>query len=384
MKPEDFISSEAGTCKQTSEGYYAFYPGPLPEKLEIKGNLPNLLADANSGLGELSGFGKALPDPYLLMNPYTRREAVASSKIEGTLSTMDDLLMYEAEQLKKPRVDDVVEVMNYVRAMEYGIGSLKEERISLDLAKKVHGILMKDVRGGDRQPGKYRDRQVYIGGYMTKFEDAVFVPPSQDYLEFALGMWEKYVQTPSREDELIQCALMHYLFEAIHPFLDGNGRVGRLLITFFLYERGRLSQPLLYLSTFLEKHKLEYYDRLLAVSQKGDWLGWLEFFLTGIKVQSRAALTSANAILNMQKDYRERLARAKYVSGTAHRIVDQVFRTPVISVSGLSAKWDVQYLTVQTAVNKLVEVGILREMTGRKRNKLYLAHELHSILVSTS
>jgi Fic family protein len=334
-------------------------------------------------LGELSGTGSLLTNPYLLIAPYTKREAVSSSRIEGTEASLGDLFIFEADRSKIPKIPDVREVFNYVQAMEHGIRRLKELPISTKLIREIHKVLMEGVRGERATPGEPRRTQNWIGPPGCRLEDATFVPPPPTEMKKALSDWEKYLHSSSEEPPLIQCALMHYQFEAIHPFLDGNGRVGRLLITFFLCERGYLTQPLLYLSTFFEKYREEYYSRLLAVSQRGEWRGWIEFFLRGVVMQANDALADAKKILALHSEYQKMLKRMKKVPESAYRLMDEIFVNPIISISTLSKKWKLPYASVKVGVGRLVKVGILREQTGIKRGRLFLAPKLIELLTPT-
>jgi Fic family protein len=380
LNPKDFSDSAAGRCVKTSEGYWAFVPNPLPPKIDYDQKLISLLSDADRQLGELSGTGRLLPNPYLLISPYVHREAVSSSRIEGTRASLDDLYFYEAATNEKPRVDDVKEVRNYVLAMEHGLKLLDTLPISIRLIREIHKVLMQDVRGNQATPGELRRTQNWIGRPGSTPQTATIVPPPVKEMTAALGEWEKYLHSKPSEPPLIQCALMHLQFEAIHPFLDGNGRVGRLLITFFLIERKHLTQPLLYLSSYFEKHRSEYYARLLAVSQEGDWHGWLEFFLEGVVAQTADAIADSKRIVELNADYHNQIARAKSVPETARRIVDEVFVNPFVSISALGKKWELSFNSVKNGVTRLVELGILEEMPGRQRNRLFVAKKLMELL----
>lgn len=362
--------------------YWSFVPNPLPPPLELDWGLVKLVSEADRALSELSGAGRVLPNPHLLISPYIRREAVLSSRIEDTQAGMDDLFYFEADESEPPRVPDVREVANYVRALRYGLDRLVDLPISARLIREIHAQLMQGVRGGHVTPGEFRRTQNWIGAPGCTLRDATIVPPPVPEMEDALSQWEKYLHSDVREPPLIQCALMHYQFEAIHPFVDGNGRVGRLLITFFLCERGHLSQPLLYLSAFFERHRDEYYRRLLAMSQKGDWRGWLEFFLRGVAIQAREALQGTRSILDLHAHYREQLGR-KRVPAAAIRLVDHLFENPVVSVAVLSKAWNMSFPMVKRGVDRLVELGILSEVTGKRRNKVFVARELFSLLTSS-
>ncbi|MDI6761011.1 MAG: Fic family protein [Candidatus Brocadiaceae bacterium] len=358
-------------------------PNPLPPRINYDGGLVSLLSEADRFLGELSGTGRLLPNPYLLVAPYIRREAVLSSRIEGTQASLSDLFLFEAARQEEPKTPDVLEVWNYVQAMECGIKRLKDLPISIRLVCEIHKVLMEGVRGENRTPGEMRRSQNWIGRPGCSPSEATYVPPPVEEMKKALNDWEKYLHSKSDVPPLIQCALMHYQFEAIHPFLDGNGRIGRLLITFFLCERGYLTQPLLYLSAFFEKHREEYYSRLLAVSQKGDWQGWITFFLRGIATQAEDAVTDAKKILKLHAEYQRLLEGTKKVPESAHRLVDEIFLNPMISISGLSHKWNISFPSVKTGVLRLLEIGILIEVPGRKRNKLFIAPKLMELLTAT-
>lgn len=383
MNLKNFEDSSAGRCIKTLNGYYAFVPNPLPPVIQYDKKLIRLLSEADRLLGELSGTGRLLPNPYLLIAPYIRREAVSSSRIEGTQASLSDLFFYEASEQEEPKVPDVMEVRNYVKAMEYGIKRLAELPLSVRLIREIHKILTKGVRGERATPGEIRRSQNWIGPSGCSLNEATYVPPPVEEMKQTLSDWEKYLHLNSDEPLLIQCALIHYQFEAIHPFLDGNGRVGRLLITFFLCEKGYLTQPLLYLSAFFDKYRDEYYARLLAISQKGEWQRWIEFFLRGIANQSKEALLDAKKILELHAEYQNVLEKTKKVPESAHRLIDEIFVNPVISISGLSKKWNMPFNSVKTGVLRLVGIDILREVSDRKRNKLFIAPRLMKLLTAT-
>jgi len=384
VNPKEFEHSTAGRCINTLTGYWAFVPNPLPPEISYDGELIRLLSDADRLLGELSGTGRLLPNPYLLIAPYIRREAVSSSRIEGTQASLDDLFFFEAVESEVPRVPDVREVRNYVRAMEYGLERLKGLPISGRLIREIQRVLMEGVRGDYLTPGEFRQSQNWIGPPGCLLNDATYVPPPVEEMNQALSDWEKYLHSNPEEPPLIQCALMHYQFEAIHPFLDGNGRVGRLLITFFLCERKYLTQPILYLSEFFEKYRVEYYSRLLGVSQRGDWQKLIEFFLQGVIYQSKDAISDAKKILHIHADYKNKLEKTKKIPESAHRLIDEIFLNPVISISGLSKKWNLPFNSVKTGVSRLIQIGILRETEGRRRNRLFIASELMTLLSGSS
>jgi Fic family protein len=331
-------------------------------------------------LGDLSGTGRLLPNPYILISPYVRREAVHSSRIEGTQASLDDLFYFEAAEIIKPEKSDVKEVHNYILAMEEGLRLLADLPISVRLIRRIHEVLMKDVRSESAAPGELRRSQNWIGPSGCTLNDATFIPPAVEDMKEALSDWEKYLHSNPSDPPLIQCALMHYQFEAIHPFLDGNGRIGRLLIAFLLCERGILSQPLLYLSSYLDRFRDEYYARLLAVSQKGNWQGWFEFFLRGVSEQSKIAINDSRAIIELHWEYRDTLEKLKKIPSSSYKILDALFENPVLSIAKLSKRWNIPYNSVKTAVLRLVDVGILRLVPGFKRRRLYFAPKLLDLL----
>jgi Fic family protein len=278
MNPDDFRSPEAGRVIKTSSGYHAFIPASLPPDIQYDPNMVLALSRADTALCELSGLGRLLPNPHLLINPYMRREAVLSSRIEGTKADLSDLWLDEVEPGIQDRdVADIQEVRNYITALEYGIQRLNELPLSKRLTREIHARLMQGVRGEQSTPGEFRRTQNWIGAPGTTLANAQYVPPPPEEMQTALDNWEAFLHDREHFPDLIQCAVMHEQFEAIHPFLDGNGRVGRLLITLFLIERGRLSQPLLYLSQYFEARRQEYYNSLQRVRTEGDWLSWLMY-----------------------------------------------------------------------------------------------------------
>ena len=375
MNPEEFRASTSGKVIRTIEGYWAFVPHPLPPPIAYDRETVELLSDADRGLGRLAGIGQLLPNPHLLITPYIRREAVLSSRIEGTRASLSDLLYFEAAEEEPPSAPDVQEVRNYVRAMEYGLKRLEKLPLSLRLVREIHAQLMAGVRGAERRPGELRQVQNWIGPPGCSLAEATFVPPPVSEMEAALGEWETFLHDAKDMPPLVQCALMHYQFEAIHPFVDGNGRVGRLLITFFLCERGHLPQPLLYLSAFFEQHRAEYYGRLLGVSRFGDWMGWIKFFLQGIATQASAAADDSRRIIALQRRYRELLQQRK-ASPTAIATMEELFLNPYVTATRLSKRLKVSFPAVQSTIDWLVKAGVLREITGRQRNRIYCSEEL--------
>ena len=383
MNQEDFKNATAGKCirTKTRPPYWAYVPHPLPPKIEMDWELANLLSKADIKLGELSGAGQLLTNPHLLISTFIRREAVMSSRIENTQSGLDDLFFFEADETEPSPVSDVKEIINYVRAMEYGIERLEDSSISYSLICKIHSILMEGTRSEHATPGSMRIRQNWIGSPGCTLMDATYVPPPVPEMKRCFSDLEKYIHSNAKEPALIQCALVHYQFEAIHPFVDGNGRIGRLLITFMLLEKGLLSRPLLYLSDFFERHRNEYYELLLNVSQEGDWKAWLTFFLNGIRQQSEDALLTVQKLLDLQNRYRV-LAAGRRVPKVVNSLIDYLFAKPIISISELSKAWKMTFPSVQRGVNYLIGKGKLREVTGQRRNRLFVAHEICDIIMT--
>jgi cell filamentation protein, protein adenylyltransferase len=375
MNPDSFNNSNAGKCFYAPSGYWAFTPYTLPPKIDLDWDLINLLSEADKKLGELSGAGQLLKNPHLLINPFIRREAVLSSRIENTQTGMDQLFLFEADESATTTTPDAKEVVNYIRAMEYGLKRLETLPISRRLVCEIHRLLMKDVRGEHATPGEMRTTQNWIGSPGCTLDNATYVPPPVDQMNHAFSELEKYLNTDTKESPLIQCALMHYQFEAIHPFIDGNGRVGRLLITFMLCEKGYLKQPLLYLSAFFERYRSDYYRHLLDISQNGDWRGWIDFFLHGICQQAQEALDSTSALIDLYEEYRKKIV-GKRVPQAAYRLVDYLFKNPIISVSNLAKEWDVSFQTLRRGVDYLVDKGLLEEITGQQRNQLFYAKDI--------
>jgi len=372
MNPADFRAPSAGTLVQAPGGYAAFVPAPLPPELNYDGDLVLRLSRADAALSELSGLGRQLLNPHLLIAPYLRREAVLSSRIEGTRASLSDLLLDEAGEEGAPVDADVQEVRNYVEALEYGLERLHELPLSLRLLREIHERLMRGVRGAHATPGEFRRSQNWIGPAGSTPATAPYAPPPPDRLMDCLSDWELFLHDRERFPELIQCALMHEQFEAIHPFLDGNGRAGRLLITLFIIERGRLSQPLLYLSAFFEAHRQDYYTALQRVRTDGDWSGWLRFFLTGVEETAREAFGQARRLLDLHGFLRRSLLQKPH----ALTLIDELFVNPYVTVSRAARLLNVSYPTARSAVARLQEEGLLEEITGRSWGRLYLARPI--------
>jgi Fic family protein len=351
-------------------------PSPLPPRIAWTDELVLMLSRADAALSELSGLGSLLPNPHLLIAPYVRREAVLSSRIEGTTTDLSELLMDEADAGPPRDPDDVREVRNYVRALEYGVKRLRDFPLSLRLVRELHERLMKDVRGDRATPGEFRRSQNWIGPPRSSLQTATYVPPPVDEMMTALDAWERFLHERDQLPELVQCALMHEQFEAIHPFLDGNGRVGRLLITLFLIERRRLSQPLLYLSVYIEANRSAYYDLLQGVRTRGDWVSWLIYFLRGVAEIGKEAVERSGRLLSLRERFRKKVVRFP----RAMKLVDALMINPFITVSRAQKLLGVSNPTAREAVNRLQAAGLLEETTGRSWGKLYLAKPIMRVI----
>ncbi len=365
-------STRAGRFVRQPTGYDAFAPAPLPPEppLELQGALAVLLADASVALGRLDGILGILPNPDLFVAMYVRQEAVLSSQIEGTQASLADVLQFEADHDDPPRVKDVEEVVNYVHAMNHGLARLPELPLSLRLIREIHEKLMAGVRGQHLEPGEFRRTQNWVGPGGCQLKDASFVPPPPDQLLDVLGQLESFLHDKALPP-LIHAGLAHAQFETIHPFLDGNGRVGRLLITFLLCERKVLSKPLLYLSVYLKKHRAQYYDRLQAVRIDGDWEGWILFFLRGVLDVAETAHETAKRILALRQQHQQKLHLEKKSSANLLRALDLLFEQPIQTAAGLADKLDVSYPTANGLLSRLQELQILEESTGFRRNRKF-------------
>ena len=388
MNIDRFKSHKAGRLVETwyeDKPCLAFVPHPLPPDVPLNDSeLMLVLSEADRSLGELAGLGNAIPNPGLLINPLIHREAVASSRIEGTHTGVEELYAYEAEQLllagteNHPSNADAQEVLNYVRALTYGIDKQKNGPINLELIREMHGILMKGVRGERSRPGQFRTVQNWIGG--RSIRSARFVPPSVPEMRTALDAFEKYVLSPGELPPLINLALLHYQFEAIHPFGDGNGRAGRLLISLLLVHWNLLPLPLLHLSSFFEKHQDHYYDALLAVTEQGAWRDWVLFLLEGMAEQAKDTIRRAMQLQELRSKWRDTLIALRYPSATL-RLVDALFEWPVITISEARALLGLKtYNAAKVNISKLEDLHILEQVPGRKYDKVYRATPILDIV----
>lgn len=382
MKPNDFRSLEAGQVILTQKGYYAFVPSPLPPQINWTLPLVSALSEAERELSRLATLADAFPFPRLLMQAFIRREAVLSSRIEGTRATLAELYTYESAQLSfLESHDDVREVHNYVAALDYGLERLKRFPMSLRFIREIHAKLMQDVRGGNLTPGEYRRTQNWIGAAGSTLATATYVPPPVDEMNLALSDLEKFIHTSTDIPTLARAAMIHYQFEAIHPFLDGNGRVGRLLMALLFAEWQILPQPLLNLSVYFERYRQEYYDHLLAVSQRGDWEAWLRFFLRGVNAQSQDSAARMERLKTIRARYQP-IVDADKNSNRMGVVMDFLFGRPIFNAKQLAEGVGMPFKTARQYIEKLVQAGIVREVTGYARNQVYRADEVFTALDS--
>ena len=370
-------SSTAGRWVKTLEGYRAFHPNPLPPDIEWTQTLGVALANASALVGKLAGEGRRLPNPHSLIRPFVRREAVFSSRIEGTQSTLGELLAAEAGAAVERSPEDLREVGNYVVALEYGIERLKTLPLSLRLVRELHEKLMTGVRGQHATPGEFRRSQNWIAPPGATLAQATYVPPPPNSLIEHLSAWEKFLHDRMLPP-LIHAALVHYQFEAIHPFLDGNGRVGRLLITLELCERNLLPAPFLYLSAFFDATRAEYYGGLRGVSEHGDWSGWLQYFLNGVARQAEDALNRAECANKLLERWRNKLAGDAHAK-VAFQLVGVLGANPFLTPRGAQERLGVAYNTVMRAISQLQKQGVIKEVSGARRDRVYCANKLLQI-----
>ena len=380
VNPADFHAPDAGRVVRLPQGYAAFIPAPLPPVISYDHDLVRGLSRADAALGELSGLGRLLPNPHLLIAPYVRREAVLSSRIEGTRTSLSDLLLDEVDAGGGVRTvadqADRLEVRNYVSALEYGVQRLKTLPLSLRLVREIHERLMRGVRGGHVTPGEFRRSQNWIGPPGSTPATAPYVPPPPAQMGDLLADWERFLHVRGDMPDLVQCAVMHEQSEAIHPFLDGNGRVGRLLITLFLVDRERLAQPLLYLSDYLEAHRQDYYDLLQRVRTHGDWPAWLRFFFAGVEATATDATRQTQELIDLREAYRGKLADKP----RALALLDALLVNPYLTAGRAAEVLGVSAPTARAAIVVLVEAGLLEEVSGRIWRRIYLARPILSAI----
>jgi Fic family protein len=381
MKRSDFTQNTPGRVVTTLQGYLTFIPAPLPPNMTWSNKLLAALSKADRSLARLAEVGNAFPVPHVVVRPFVRKEAVLSSQIEGMLTSFEDLLSYEAGQLSLfGDQEDAREVHNYVRALDYGLERLETLPLSVRLMCEIHGILMKGVRGEAMTPGKVRRSQNWIGRPGSTLMQARYVPPPVNEMHDGLSDLERFIHQDSELPPLLRIGLIHYQFEAIHPFLDGNGRIGRLLVTFLLVAWGLLSQPLLYLSNFIEANRQAFYNHLLSVSLKGEWEAWLLFFLEGVRSQAEDACQRINRLHSLRLTYHELIIADRSRKKLA-QVVDYLISTPITSITQAQESLEMgSYTTIQRYIEKLASLGIVREVTGKSRNRIYRADQILNVL----
>jgi Fic family protein len=375
MELTDYTATLFGEPLRTlgQHGYVAYFPAPIPRGLEMSPATIRLLADAEASLGRLAGVGALLSNPHLLIRPYLLREALSSTRIEGTQASLADV--FEADASGEPPNADVEEVLNYIDALEWGLSRLSELPLSVRLIREMHWRLLAGVRGREWMPGEFRRTQNWVGESGSTIETARFVPPPPEELPALLADWERYAHESVEVPLLIQNALLHYQFETLHPFLDGNGRIGRLLSVFLLVEHGRLPAPLLYLSAYLERDRARYYEALQTVRERGDARPWIELFLTAVHSQAEDAVVRAQRIVDLRERYRT--AASAIPSSNAVALVDVICETPIVSARTVESRLGVTRPTALRLLHQLEEAGVLQRGTpGPRGQRRYLAREL--------
>jgi Fic family protein len=372
-----FKKSPAGRLVYAAGGYWAFVPHPLPPRFEWDDRLVTLLSQADLAVGRLSGLIEAMPDPDRLIHPFIRREALLSTRINSTRLSLSDLLRYEITGAEKqPHVE---ETYNYVRAMEYGLNYLDEMPLNLRFLRELHGILMNGSHTEYIRPGEFRNTQVWNGPPGCTLEQAIFVPPPVQEMYECLNQLETFLNSDIHLPYLVQAALVHYQLESIRPFYKGNGRIGRLLIILILHMKGVLTRPLLYMSAYLEQNREEYFTYLLEVSRKGNWKQWINFFLQGVINQADDTIQRSHLLMRLHQDCRK-LVLDKYRSPILGQVIDLVFMQPIVTVKSVQEHLNVTFPAANKAIQILVTEQILAEITGRKRNKVYAAKDVLTIL----
>lgn len=375
MRPDDFAPHQPPHVTKTERGYHAFVPPPLPPPIDLTPALQTLLSAADRAIGELSGVARALPNPALLSQTLLRREAVLSSRIEGTRASLSDLVLFEVEEPGTPAAGDASEVFNYVRATSHVLAPDRRLPLSLPLLREAHQLLMDGPTNAALTPGEFRRSQNWIGPPGAVIDNATYVPPPPERLWQSLDPFEKYLHAERPLPPLLDIAAIHYQFEAIHPFLDGNGRVGRLLVTLLLVEWGLLPGPVLDLSAYIEPRRGEYYGALLAVSTQGDWARWFHFMLEAFRAQASDAADRAQRLHDLRDDFRRRVATSRS-SGLLPILVEGLFEVPALTIPYAQRLLGVTHRAATMNIEKLVAVGIVRELASPRRRRLFLADEV--------
>ena len=381
MQESDFTANSPGRLvpADTLDGSYwpAFVPDPLPPIIDWSDDTVSLLSNADRALSGLNGRAAALPNPFLLIRPLTTREAVASSGIEGTTSNIAELYQYQLDGITRDR-DDAEELDNHVKAMQFGLDRLQQLPMSLRLIREVHQVLMSGVRGSTRRPGEFRTVQVVIGG-RRGIRFARYVPPPYAEMMPALHELERFLHSDTRIPLLAQLAMIHYQFEAIHPFEDGNGRTGRLLITLLLCDRGYLANPWLYLSDYFLMYRQEYMDLLLGVSLRGQWEPWIQFFLMAVATVADDAMLRVDKLLAVREDYQERVSSLR-TAGVAFRLIDSLFEQPYTTGRRVQGILESSHQSARSHIGRLVDAGILTQVERRGSTQLYVAQGILDVI----
>ncbi|MDX8430632.1 MAG: Fic family protein [Candidatus Algichlamydia australiensis] len=364
-----------------ASGYKSFIPNSLPPnpRIKIENDIHHLLTDANIAIGKIDTMGYLVPNLDLIIAMYVRKEALLSSQIEGTQASLEDIFEYE-NHVPVKNIEDVKEVVNYIKALNYGMERLTEFPMSIRLIKEIHKILLSGTRGQEKIPGEFRRSQNWIGPQGSTIANASFVPPPPEEAVAAMGQLELFLHEDVDLPLLVNCALIHYQFETIHPFLDGNGRLGRLLITFYLYWKGALQHPLLYLSYYFKIHRQEYYDRLNLVRESGDYEQWIKFFLKGVIWTCESALKTIKNILKLQEEHKKRLIKKKLSTPYAIALLDYLFEKPHLSISDIADHLKISYQGAKSMVDQFVKIEILKEITGKRRDRRYSYWEYLALL----
>jgi len=376
------MSEKVGRFVLQPQGYKAFIPEPLPPKPPIKfdDELLNLLSEADRALARLDGIVTVLPNPDLFIAMYVKKEAILSSQIEGTQASLEGVLEFEANLVPKENIYDIKEVINYVKALDYGVERLKTLPMSLRLIKEVHKILMENTRGATKNPGEFRTTQNWIGPAGAGLSEAIFVPPPPNMVINLMGDLENFIHQKDNIPPLIKISLIHYQFETIHPFLDGNGRIGRLLITFYLYWKNLLSNPLLYLSFYLKTNREAYYDLLMKIRKESSWGEWIKFFLKGVYETSQESANTAGEIIKLKDKIIYKLYENSVSSIYAVKLLEILFDTPLVEVKDVVSKLKIHKDTANELIKSFEKIGILHEITGKQRYRKYIFKDYVDII----
>ena len=379
---ENALSERVGVFVQQPGGFQAFIPTHLPPDPPIKydDELQALLSKADRAIARLDGIVTVLPNPELFIAMYVKKEALLSSQIEGTEASLEGVLEFEADMKPRDDIKQVKEVVNYIKALEYGIKHIQAARANAQLFREIHRVLIHGTRGSKKALGEFRRTQNWIGPAGANVFEAHFVPPPPDQILSGMANLEDFFNRENAMPPLVKAALIHAQFETIHPFVDGNGRIGRLLITFFLIAHKILARPLLYLSYFLKKNRIEYYDLLMRVRLKGDWESWVKFFLKGIDEVSLEAGETAGLMIKLKQDMIDRLYTNRFSSIFAVKLIDLLFAKPIIDVKAITDEFKISKESGNELVKRFEQLGILRELTGKQRYKKYLFHDYTAII----